>query len=271
MQGQGANFQTMPSTPGSGPLTNPNTPAHQRGQNVSQTMYNPRRSIPNQGGAGMQLYDAPNCDYEPPKNFQQNFGNPYDCPEGFYNGSMRSSQGYSQVSDYQAHPGMQPGMQGPGMPGGQQMMLPGQILAQQAMMQQMQQQQMERAQRAQPHEEYSTDTVIYKGGPPAQQPPPPAAGKLRGPLPASGEDEFPPPPPERSADTSLNDSNSTTQSNVTSECSEAECDREHLLKDSSPRASPEDPAQELTTEEMRKLIERNEIVPTTGLKPYNTV
>ena len=55
------------------------------------------------------------------------------------------------------------------------------------------------------------------------------------------------------------------QSNVTSECSEAECDREHLLKDSSPRgehilstsldyfkfsASPEDPAQELTTEEM---------------------
>ena len=37
-------------------------------------------------------------------------------------------------------------------------------------------------------------------------------------------------------------------------------------------ASPEDPAQELTTEEMRKLIERNEIVPTgTGLKPYNTV
>jgi hypothetical protein len=149
------------------------------------------------------------------------------------------------------------------------MMLPGQILAQQAMMQQMQQQQMVRAQRAQPHEEYSTDTVIYKGGPPAQQPPA-AAGKLRGPLPASGEDEFPPPPPERSADTSLNDSNSTTQSNVTSECSEAECDREHLLKDS-PRASPEDPAQELTTEEMRKLIERNEIVPTTGLKPYNTV
>ena len=38
--GQGANFQTMPSTPGSGPLTNPNTPAHQRSQNMSQTMYN---------------------------------------------------------------------------------------------------------------------------------------------------------------------------------------------------------------------------------------
>jgi hypothetical protein len=44
-----------------------------------------------------QLYDAPNCDYEPPKNFQQNFGNPYDCPEGFYNGSLMSSVGYSQV------------------------------------------------------------------------------------------------------------------------------------------------------------------------------
>jgi hypothetical protein len=62
-----------------------------------------RRSMP---GAGynmqqqqqqQQVYDAPNCDYEPPKNFQQNFGNPYDCPEGFYNGSLMSSVGYSQV------------------------------------------------------------------------------------------------------------------------------------------------------------------------------
>ena len=44
------------------------------------------------------LYDQPNCDYEPPKNFQQNFGNPYDCPEGMYGGSMVSSGvGYSQV------------------------------------------------------------------------------------------------------------------------------------------------------------------------------
>ena len=48
-----------------------------------------------------QLYDAPNCDYEPPKNFQQNFGNPYDCPEGFYNGSLMSSVGYSQVRNLQ--------------------------------------------------------------------------------------------------------------------------------------------------------------------------
>ena len=35
-----------------------------------------------------------------------------------------------------------------------------------------------------------------------------------------------------SADVSLNDSASTTQSNVTSECSEAECDREPLVKQS---------------------------------------
>ena len=92
----------------------------------------------------------------------------------------------------QQMPGQQmPGQQMPGqqMPG-QQMLLPGQILAQQQMMQQvplvwclprdqsiskhlqMQQQQQERALRAQPvpHEEYSTDTVIYKGGPPAAQP-----------------------------------------------------------------------------------------------------
>ena len=79
----------------------------------------------------------------------------------------------------------------------------------------------------QPHAEYSTDTVIYKGGP--QQPQSgPQPG--RGPLP-SAEEEFPPPPPERgSNDASFNDSNSTTQSNVTSECSEAECDREPLVK-----------------------------------------
>ena len=78
----------------------------------------------------------------------------------------------------------------------------------------------------QPHAEYSTDTVIYKGGPQPQ----PGAQPGRGPLP-SAEEEFPPPPPERSSnDNSFNDSNSTTQSNVTSECSEAECDREPLVK-----------------------------------------
>ena len=42
---------------------------------MSQTMNpNARRSMPGAPAPGMQLYDAPNCDYEPPKNFQQNFG-----------------------------------------------------------------------------------------------------------------------------------------------------------------------------------------------------
>ena len=45
-----------------------------------------------------QVYDAPNCDYDPPSYMEQNFGNPYDCPENMYNGSMMSSVGYSQVS-----------------------------------------------------------------------------------------------------------------------------------------------------------------------------
>ncbi len=45
------------------------------------------------------VYDQPNCDYDPAKNFQnQNFGNPYDCPENMYGGSMMSSVGYSQVN-----------------------------------------------------------------------------------------------------------------------------------------------------------------------------
>ena len=141
--GAAQNFQTMPSTPGSGPLTGPNTPAHQRNPQAAQTMFNvrqaswgkfqtrnniflfqPRRSIPNQAAPGMQLYDAPNCDYEPPTNFQQNFGNPYDCPEGFYNASMMSSVGYSQVADYTGKPNQQ--------------LLPGQIIAQQAQQQQQQ-------------------------------------------------------------------------------------------------------------------------------------
>ena len=97
----------------------------------------------------------------------------------------------------------------------------------------------------------NTDTVIYK--PEAKgtshiaalsaAPGPSAQGGAipRGPLPAQPgggagpEDDLPPPPPVRpmnggSADVSLNDSASTTQSNVTSECSEAECDREPLVK-----------------------------------------
>ena len=85
----------------------------------------------------------------------------------------------------------------------------------------------------------NTGTVIYKGGPSYSN----VGNNMdtgRGPLPQpmNGEDDddaFPPPPPMRvngSADNSLNDSNSTTQSNVTSECSEAECDREPLVKSS---------------------------------------
>ena len=40
MMPNGQNFQTMPSTPGNGPMTNPSTPAHQRQQQqqMSQTM-----------------------------------------------------------------------------------------------------------------------------------------------------------------------------------------------------------------------------------------
>ena len=89
-------MMTMPATPGQGPsMTQPSTPAHQRQQGklgrhqfenafpkdksmdpgMSQTMNpNARRSMPGAPAPGMQLYDAPNCDYEPPKNFQQNFG-----------------------------------------------------------------------------------------------------------------------------------------------------------------------------------------------------
>ena len=57
--GQGANFQTMPSTPGSGPLTNPNTPAHQRSQNMSQTMYNVSHTIFLMTGTTDILISAP--------------------------------------------------------------------------------------------------------------------------------------------------------------------------------------------------------------------
>ena len=70
--------------------------------------FQPRRSIANPGGPmgpmppvppqQQAVYDAPNCDYDPPSYMEQNFGNPYDCPENMYNGSMMSSVGYSQVS-----------------------------------------------------------------------------------------------------------------------------------------------------------------------------
>ena len=46
------------------------------------------------------LYDSVNCDYDAATYggaAGQNFGNPYDCPEGMYGGSMVSSVGYSKV------------------------------------------------------------------------------------------------------------------------------------------------------------------------------
>ena len=57
----------------------------------------------NQGGpmAGGQL--PPNQQQMQPQQAlydqvtEQNFGNPYDCPEGAYGGSMISSVGYSKV------------------------------------------------------------------------------------------------------------------------------------------------------------------------------
>jgi len=292
--------------PMGGTQTGPNTPAHQR---QIQTM-NPRRSLaggppipmagqqgpmppipPQQNQQGM-IYDAPNCDYDPPSYMDQNFGNPYDCPEGMYNGSMMSSVGYSQVSDHantMGLPNMAPGMPGgmpnfpPQAPRGQQMggqPLPGMTALPPPPSQQ--QQQLENFNPG------NTDTVIFKpegrgashiAGLAGQQQP------VRN-IPQQFEDDaFPPPPPVRpgngnttipsSADVSLNDSASTTQSNVTSECSEAECDREPLVKQSSGaggnRASVGSP-RDLTTEEMRKLLERNEVVQgggQSGLQPFD--
>lgn len=226
-----ANFQTMPNQggpmmpPGAGAQTGPNTPAHQR-NHVSQTM-NPRRSLANPGPPvpmpqqqqQQAVYDAPNCDYDPPSYMEQNFGNPYDCPEGMYNGSMMSSVGYSQVSDHAQNlppQGVFPPRGGQPLPGMTALPPP-------------------------PSQQFvnntpgNTDTVIYKPdgrGPSYMMGPPQQQARNPPPQPCE-EDYLPPPPPVRptpSADVSLNDSASTTQSNVTSECSEAECDREPLVK-----------------------------------------
>ena len=91
-----------------------------------------------------------------------------------------------------------------------------------------------------------TGTVIYKPnggmttmggnqGPRGPLPIPGGSTELSNHSSSTDDGEFPPPPPIRGngamrADNSLNDSASTTQSNVTSECSEAECDREPLVK-----------------------------------------
>ena len=42
----------------------------------------PMPPIPPQHEQQGMIYDAPNCDYDPPSYMDQNFGNPYDCPEG---------------------------------------------------------------------------------------------------------------------------------------------------------------------------------------------
>ena len=158
---------------------------------------------------------------------------------------MMSSVGYSQVSDHAAT-NLPPGMGGGGMPfpprGGQP--LPGMtaLPALPANPPPSQQQVLNNV-------PGNTDTVIFKPeGRGASHIAGLAAGQqpmMRN-IPQQFEDDsFPPQPPVRpgnggipggqpgSADVSLNDSASTTQSNVTSECSEAECDREPLVKQSS--------------------------------------
>lgn len=53
---------------------------------------------------------------------------------------------------------------------------------------------------------------------------------------------------------------------MASECSEAECDREPLVKNRNSSGV------DMTTEEMRKLLERNEVMNPNGpnLKPFDT-
>ncbi|XP_071455023.1 cell adhesion molecule Dscam1 [Hetaerina americana] len=91
-------------------------------------------------------------------------------------------------------------------------------------------------------------------------------------LPVSGSPE-PPPPPPRNHDP--NNSSSFNDSKDSNEISEAECDRDQLVNRNygvSVRANTKDG---MTTEEMRKLIERNEAAAghhmQNGLTPYDTV
>ena len=51
------------------------------------------QGVPMAGGQGQMQQQQALYDSVP----DQNFGNPYDCPEGAYGGSMISSVGYSQV------------------------------------------------------------------------------------------------------------------------------------------------------------------------------
>nr|XP_040576477.1 Down syndrome cell adhesion molecule-like protein Dscam2 isoform X20 [Lepeophtheirus salmonis] len=258
-----SNIQTLPHKQHQNGVSN--TPKH-----ISQTM-NPRKNeAVNQPPP---MYDSVVGDYEPGHpNFQQNFGNPYDCPEGMYGGSMMSSvAGYSQVSDHAVNQSglplppqhmMHPHQQQHPYPHQHQHQPPIQQMQHQIQMQRQaaQQQIMSQSLHEGQNVPGNTNTVIYKGG-----------GPTRGQAMSLPDEDFPPPPPIRSADTSLNDSNSTTQSNLTSECSEAECDREPLVKNRAPLSSSPN-AKELTTEEMRKLIERNEVVSTSsGLTAFDSV
>nr|XP_024214193.1 Down syndrome cell adhesion molecule-like protein Dscam2 isoform X42 [Halyomorpha halys] len=89
-------------------------------------------------------------------------------------------------------------------------------------------------------------------------------------LPISGSPE-PPPPPPRNHD----NSSSANESKESNEMSEAECDRDQLLNRSYPVSTRNNSKDGMTTEEMRKLIERNEGGPQQfqngGLTAYDTV
>ena len=59
-------------------------------------MMNSQMGGPMQGGPqNPQQMQQPQALYD--QVTEQNFGNPYDCPEGAYGGSMMSSVGYSKV------------------------------------------------------------------------------------------------------------------------------------------------------------------------------
>nr|XP_024214159.1 Down syndrome cell adhesion molecule-like protein Dscam2 isoform X8 [Halyomorpha halys] len=91
-------------------------------------------------------------------------------------------------------------------------------------------------------------------------------------LPISGSPE-PPPPPPRNHD----NSSSANESKESNEMSEAECDRDQLLNRSYPVSTRNNSKDGMTTEEMRKLIERNtneggpQQFQNGGLTAYDTV
>ena len=70
---------------------------------IYENILQPRQNMMNQGGAMMGAQGQLNPQQMQPQQAlydqvtEQNFGNPYDCPEGAYGGSMMSSVGYSKV------------------------------------------------------------------------------------------------------------------------------------------------------------------------------